>query len=396
MATMEKNNTDPETNEQTTVPEETNQVNEESTEQLEAPGESSAQVVQVKKQSGGGLSLLFSLLALGATGYLYYQQWQSSATPKASNLSGQLQPLADANQVLATDLTNLNVDVKQLNGELTTLRQQVQDLAAQLAQRPQPATVGPAEFDNSANMAALQALSQQLTAQQSRIEQLQQQLAAQLNQAPATSQSQPLSTVDHGLLWDQQAALLALDQVSLWVTGNQPDKARQVVNDFVTQPPTDAQIAGLMTALNQTLQTVNEPDVQGLRQQLAALKQAVEQLRLASNEAVSTEAKWYEQLISVKKIAEDQSTVQSSLQLMTLKANLTQLLNQAEWSLLMHDQSGWQNHLSEARQLLEQKLPAAQHILEQLGDLAAQQVSVIWPDELNLPALKTTIKGLQP
>jgi hypothetical protein len=366
-----------------------------SDEVVEAPTD--PEPVREVQKRGGGLSLLVALIALGGTGYLYYQQWQNPPAAAQDSAGEQLQPLKDADAVLETRLNNIKVDVDRLLAEMAVANQQLQSQASQLAQGVTDSNISEQPvFDNSANQAALDQLNEQLSSQARRISQLQQQLTAQQNTPVQTVGDVAMPVPDHTLFWQQQAAMGVLDQVALAKLSGQPAVAQQVVAEYLSTDDLPSDISALMRELNSALNSIQQPDVVALKQQLNGIRQAIDGISLVTkSEEPAAERSWYERFISVKKIDAGEGPATSTLALMSLKAELRQLLQQAEWSLTMQDQTGWEHQLAAVLERLQAELPGQQAVISQVQALRAEPVTVDWPDAIDLSAMKATIQGLE-
>jgi uncharacterized protein HemX len=279
---------------------------------------------------------------------------------------------------------------------MATTNQQLKTQASQLAQGVSENTANEQPvFDNRANQAALDQLNEQLNSQARRISQLQQQLTAQQNTPVQTVGDVAIPVPDHTLFWQQQAAMGVLDQVALAKLSGQPAVAQQLVAEYLSTDDLPSDISALMRELNSALNSIQQPDVAALKQQLNGIRQAIDGISLViKSEEPAAERSWYERFISVKKIDASEGPAMSTLALMSLKAELRQLLQQAEWSLTMQDQTGWQQQLAAVLERIQAELPGQQAVISQVQALRAESVTVDWPDAIDLSAMKATIKGL--
>lgn len=350
----------------------------------------------VVRKSGGTFSLLLSLLALAAAGYALYLQWQSSE--KGTNDSDrmfeqQLQQLGDehADSVAALEtITKANENLRQQSAELavkiTNLDNQLQQIKVA---GDSDANVSQAQlFDNSANEVALRQLTLQLQSQEILINQLQSQLESQANE-PMVSQGMVVEQ-------DQVQKALAvkvLNQAETLVELHDFETAGAVLQNFLLvtklDPTWQVQIKQLADALAQT----EQPDLVAMQQTLKNLDGTVNEIQLET-EATTDETSWYHRFVSVKKISDD-SAIASSAALVDLKLAIKRQLYLAQLMLSLQDQSGWENSLNQAAELLQDNLPEQTQLLNKLNTLAQQSLLPVVPSEFDTAGLIAQLNGLR-
>ncbi len=339
----------------------------------------------VVKKSGGALSLLLSIVALGVAGYLFYQDWQGSdSTTTSASVLPEIQQLQQANQSLAAQLSQAKSETQQLKEQLTSLQQSLSEVRELAGQKSVQTSV----FDNSENERLLQQLAQQLADQAQSTSALQRQITS----LPTDAGMQQLSPEMLIQLQNAAAAQTLLTTQTLLDTG-QVAAAGQGLDRYLQTANLGTNLGQRLQRLSERIQMINVPDAEPLRQELQALSLAVKGLELPTVET-DDDSQWYDRFISVKKISDD-SALNSSVQLMELKVQLDRLLYQAGLNLTMQQQEGWQSSLHQAANLLQQQLPQ-QALVKQLNDLASEQVRVVVPADLGIGALVNELKGTNP
>lgn len=363
---------------------------EESAEENQSEMQPEASSVQVKR-AGGGLSLLLSMLALAATAYLYYQNWQNNKQVSDQPSSLSTQQLSDTLAVLQTDLSNTQVDVKNLSQKLADNQQQIQHQLNELLTEPANPRQATDEmavtevFDNSSNEQAIDQLKLQM-AQQS-------QLLATLNSKLNQSATPVLTdTTEQNEVWQQRAAVDLLIKSQVLIETQQWDAAIHAIDNFVSNQPLSSTTANALQQLNRQLKQLEQPELSQLRMKLSAVTEAVSELQLAVEDKPEETGPWYKNLITVKKIADEQA-VNSSVALLALKTELKQILYQAGLYLTLQDQSGWTQALQSVKTKLNENMPKHKELINQVAQLANEQVVVVPPEGLNIQALINQIKG---
>ncbi|MCX7552379.1 hypothetical protein OS175_00690 [Marinicella sp. S1101] len=350
----------------------------------------------VVKKSGGTFSLLLSLVALAAAGYALYLQWQAAENEAGESnrlIATQLQQLeaeqASAVAALQT-VQNTNENLRQQSTELATkvsslerLTQQLQDAGMSGAQLSEEKL-----FDNSANEVALRQLTLQLQNQEILINQLQSQLNSQVDE-PATSQD---GVVDQDQL-QRALAVKALNQAETLVELHDIETATVVLENFLLATKLDTSWQIKLKQLVDALARTEQPDIQAMQQTLKGLDGAVNQIQLQT-ETAAAEGNWYDRFVSVKKISDD-SSITSSAALVELKLSIKRQLYLAHLMLSLQDQSGWQNSLMQAAELITDNFPEQTQLANEIKTLAQLSLLPKVPKEFDTQALIAQLNGLR-
>ncbi|VAW45715.1 hypothetical protein MNBD_GAMMA02-311, partial [hydrothermal vent metagenome] len=277
----------------------------------------------VAKRSSSGLSLLMSLLALAGVGYLFYKDWQNNGQATNTSVSPALiQQLKDSDQVLSTDLQNVQVDinrVKQQTTQITDIEQQLKQLSDQFVglENSQQNTLqstkqdgADSQFDNSSNELALARLQQQITNQAQTITELQSTPAV----VAGTQSSAPGMLSDTYEQIEKNAAIQVLLTTDVLLSTHRLPQAIAALDNYLKVSGLKSVDKNKLLHLQSELQQIKQPDLEQIDQQLQALKSSVHALQVSTQAAAKDEPKWYERFVSVKKI-ETESSISSTAQM---------------------------------------------------------------------------------
>ncbi len=246
-------------------------------------------------------------------------------------------------------------------------------------------------FDNSDNETSIDQLTNQLNAQSLLINQLQTQIQSQLSAAQATS----AEVLPENNQWRQKRlAIDVLHKTMLLLDAQRLSLAVQALDDFLSFTEIDAVSKRPLVQLSRQLKEVDVPDTKALKQQLTTLKAAVDELQLNTAAEPIEEGSWYSQLITVKKIADDEA-INSTAKLLEFKLELKQALLQAGLFLTLNDQLGWSDSLIDAAHLMKAQMPGQHDMLEQLQQLSEQAVAIQLPGNINIQFMIDELKGLR-
>ena len=354
-----------------------------------------AQPVVVKKSSAV-LSLMLSLLALAGVGYLSYKDWQNSkqTTNKAAS-PAVIQQLQDSDQVLSTDLQNLQVDINQVKQQTAAVEQQLKQLTEQLtglkgSQQESNLLGTDNQFDNSGNETLLAELQQQITEQAVTIKNLQTITTSAVNMQTGAFDKQ--TATDDQI--EKNAAIQVLLTTDVLLTTHRLPQAISTLDNYLKVSSLKAVEKNKIIRLVNQLQQIDAPDVELIEQQLQGLKSTVNDLQVATQKAASDAPKWYERFVSVKKI-ETENSISSTAQMVAFKTELNRLLYQAQLYLMLNDQNGWQSSLNAAMQWVKDELPENNELAAGIAALANQQVVADIPNQVNITTVIEDLKGLR-
>lgn len=350
--------------------------------------ESSNQAPVVIKKSGGFLTTLLALLALGLAVFNFYQQWREPAHQEPNvdleEIKRQLQTLTQAAEANSSE-------VKKNKNAFSSVLKQANELADQVSQlQNQPVSVSenPAPiFDNSANETALQQLNKQLNQQKNLITQLQ----TELNKQPNNIAHEE-GLLDETALQKSMAAK-ALMQAQMMVDVNNLDAAISGLERLVLTTGLEPKWTSKINRLINTLKNVNQPDLTNLRHQLNQLNLMVDDVELTTVKP-ETESKWYDRFVSIKKIDDDAQVV-STAALIELKSMIKRKLYEAQLFLNLQQQSGWELSLSEAQQLVDKNLPAQTALSNAITALSKSKVLAVVPNSFDTQAIIDELNGLR-
>jgi|GEM_PF-2438142 len=351
----------------------------------------------VEKKSGGGFSLLLSLLALCGTAYLYYLNWNQSTIDESKINPDVIKTLQDRDKILGADLSNAQVDLATLTEQISVLQTAMKKQLTQVQSQADGEVLNTATqveaFDNSENEQSIDDLTTQLNQQAQTIAQLQSQIQNQLtaiqSQVPAQER---LPEGDD--LRASRLAVAELNKILLLLDTQRLPLAIQSLDAFLSVTEIKPMYKRQLGQLSQELKGVAVPDIDGLKQQLRSLQVAVDELALNTTAEPKAEDSWYSQLITVKKIASDE-VINSTATLLEFKAELKQNLFQASLFLTYNDQLGWTNSLNEAVNLMTEQMPSQKKMMQQLEQLSTQAVAIELPNQIDIQSLIDELKGLR-
>lgn len=347
----------------------------------------------VVKKSGGGFALFLALIALGLSGYLFYKDWLANADETNHDAANDvLQQLNAQKSLSAKTSQQLQQQIDQLTQTLSQIETNLNDLKTELATNTnEPSTVlgQPVTFDNSSNEAAIQTLKEQIADQNETLKSLQKQLATQ----PANVAAFEANPNQFDEL-QKNAAIQSLVSAQTLLNSGHIEMAASTLEYFLQSSTIDSDyLRKIQNKINQINQ-IKQPDSNQLSQELSAIGTAIKDLTLPTKNTEETESSWYDRFISVKKIDEGDH-VDSSFELLSLKAELSNRLNAVKLLLTLKDQQGWQHALNQAAELLQQNMPQQQAMINQLQKLAGEPIAAIVPENLALMSLVDELKGMR-
>lgn len=350
------------------------------------------------KKSAAKLSLLLSLLAVAAVAYLYYQDWQSKQQQTSDVISPEaVQKLQDSDQRLNTEVQNLQNDInqiKQQNTDIETLKQQLEQLTAQFNafknQQQQNSSAGSeSTFDNSQHESELAEIKLQLRNQARLIAGLQ---ATPSNDQATETKAEELRAEAYEQI-TKNAATQVLLTTDVLLSTHHVTQAIDALDGYLKVSSLKPVDKNKLLQLLSQLQQIELPDHAQISQQLQALKSTVNALQITTQQSTDEAPKWYERLVSVKKI-ETESSISSTAQLVSFKTELNRLLYQANLYLMLHDQSGWRSSLKAAVQWVNDEMPEQPELVDSITALMNQSVVAEIPSQVDVSALIAALNRL--
>ena len=365
---------------------------------------------KVVKKSSGALSILLSLLALTGVGYLFYKDWQNSNTEVSLP---KIQQLTEDNELLNTGIERISADVSKLKlqtAKINANEVQLQKLSEQFSayQSNQSNTEESAiintetsgnhtgmniekKFDNSENERALLQLQQQLTQQAQVISELQSRPELPLTNSVVAHDS---SKDDNFEKIETNTAVQILLATDMLVNTHRIPQAITTLDNYLKTSGLKNENKNKIQRVLDQLMQVEEPNIKAIDQQLQALKTTINNLQIPTQEKSAEESQWYEKFVSVKKIATD-SSLNSTAKLVAFKTELSRLLYQARLYLMLNDQDGWQNSLSEAESWVKVEMPENSDLADRIKALGNQIVVAQIPSQINITTLIDQLSGLR-
>ncbi len=357
----------------------------------------------------GFLAFILSLTALTISGYLYYLQYyttsdtngneelQSSISGLKTNTEKQISQL---NQLIAKtqqESNQINTQFKALqaqveqesnsedsisNGESTTqtteafddsvIRQQITELEEKLAAQDKLIEQLQTRLDNSnsQNNQSLQQLSSDLKVQ----------LAKQTNNLPVISGSDSSKSLAKSLLHEAYRQLNINGNVAR--TQELLSKTTKQLSNLTGLRY--GHLANELAGFSQQLDNIKQPDVYLLKTQINELSQQTGQLSFVQAEEVKQESKdtsWYKNLISIKKVDENQSPKLSLSEQITIKNVISNHYQMLQLALMSNNQPLWLSEIEQLQNLLNLHFAdSAQEINTQLTELQSTDINPKLPD----------------
>ncbi|MEZ5472746.1 MAG: hypothetical protein R3E90_13325 [Marinicella sp.] len=341
----------------------------------------------VVKKSGGGFTLLIALLALGLSGYLFYQDWRKNGGLNLQdNGAESLQQLRDETLKATQNINKLErqiAELKQTHAKLNASLNEVKNHLTEQSSSDQQVSA----FDNTDNEVALQRLQTQLNSQDKLIESLQSQLSNQPDiQTVGTLPNNGFDALE------KTRIIQSLTVAQTLLDASQPETALATLNNLQQSTGVSFDYRFELQNIIKQLEQLKHPDIASLKSRLEAAKKYLSDIQLpTTTDSETSESKWYERFISVKKI-EETSGVDSTFDLLAIKAQLSHQLQTAELLLNLKDQTGWQQSLLQAADLIKEKLPQQLNLAANLQQLAAESINAKVPKNLGLMALVDELK----
>jgi len=348
---------------------------------------------------------MISLLALAGVAYLLFKDWQDNKQTNDTLISpAAIQQLKDSNQVLSTDIKNIQVEVKrveQKTAQISGFEQKILQLSNQITeienlsndaiennQSGLKAANNP--FDNSDNERALAVLQKQIADQAKVISDL---------------QSVPLATAEkqviaHDLLSDnhdqieKNAAIQVLLKTDVLLMTHRLPQAIVALNNYLKVSGLKPADKNKISRLLDQLKKIDQPDLKNINQQLMVLKSTINDLQVPTETLSNDESKWYDSFVSVKKI-DTENNINSTAQMVAFKTELNRMVYQAQLFLMLSDQSGWRSSLKAAAQLIVKEMPENNELAADIKALSEQFVVAVIPQQVSITTLVDQLKGLR-
>lgn len=343
----------------------------------------------------GKLALVLSLVALGGSGYLYWQSMQTKQQNQAA--------FDDTIKSLKTDVSNAVSETKE---QLATARSSVDAQVKQV----------------NSNLNALQSAS---TQEKQSIAELQERLTQSIQQVMAkqsnTRKDWLLAEVEYLLRLANQRILMENTSVGALALLKSADKILKETDDVSIYAVRKALASDIAS-----LEAVPTFDLEGSYLKLAALNEQVDNLRILpltdknklpslieeiTPESVSEswtqglKESWakatdkLEKLVVIQHRDEQVEPLMSPEQTYYLQQNLHLMLEQAQLALLQKEQNMFDKSLAKAEQWVstyfDQKDPTTQALLRGLGEIKTLQISPELPNiSSSLSSLKSYLQQM--
>lgn len=340
----------------------------------------------IVKKSGGGLATLLSLLALALSGYLFYLNWLQGRQNQPDNSIDAIKQVQDKNSQIENNIKNLQQQVDALKKADTEIRQSLSSMSAQLANSNSNENQTN-EFDNTDNEVAIQRIQTQLTSQAQLLATIQSQLAA-----PAYIQTVGDLPQNNFDALHTSRVIQTLTMAQTLLDNNQITPALSALENLQQTAPAGFDHHNQLQSIINATKQIPQPDLSSLKQRVVTLNTDIQNIQLpVTQKTEEAESKWYENFISVKKIDPNQG-LDSTFDLLSMKSQLSHLLQSAQFSLDLQVEDAWQQSLTDASDLLKNKLPEQQNLIQELKRLAAEPIKATVPENLGIITLVIDLK----
>ncbi len=355
------------------------------------------------------LAFILSLAALTISGYLYYlQYYTTSDTSGNEELKSSISSLKTNTEKQISQLNQLIAKTQQANNQLNTQFKTLQTQVEQERNSEDSSSNGESitqtaeVFDDSVIQQQITGLEEKLAAQDKLIEQLQTrldnsnsqnnqslqqlssdlklQLAKQTNNLPVVSGSDSSKSLANSLLQEAYRQLNINGNVAR--TQELLGKATKQLSNL-----TGLRYGRLVNELedfSQQLDNIKQPDVELLKVQINDLSEQTGQLSFVQAEDVKQESKdtsWYKNLISIKKVDENQSPKLSLSEQITIKNVISNHYQMLQLALMSNNQQLWLSEIEQLQNLLNLHFAdSAQEINTQLTELQGIDINPKLPD----------------
>ncbi|MCF6319271.1 MAG: uroporphyrinogen-III C-methyltransferase [Proteobacteria bacterium] len=358
----------------------------------------------------GSLTFVLSLTALAISGYVFYLQYYTAPDTNGNEeLKSSVLNLENNTEKQISQLNQLLTKVQQENNELSA---QFKALQAQIEQgitnsedsnsSGEPATQTAEVFDDSLIKQQINDLEGKLTVQDKLIEQLQTGLN---NSNSQNSQSlQQLSLELKSQLASQTSTLPVLPE-----SDNSKSLAKSLLQEAYRQLNINGNVARTQELLSKTtkqlsnltglryghlanelkkfsqqLDNIEQPDVGSLKAKINDLSEQTGLLNFVQAEDVrqkSNDSSWYKNLISIKKIDQNQSPKLSMSEQITIKNVISNHYQMLQLALMSSNQQLWLSEIEQLQSLLNLHFTdSAQEINTQLTELQGIGINPKLPD----------------
>ena len=362
------------------------------------------------------LAFVFSLAALVLSGYHYYLN-QFKPTVDLTNTDIELLK----SSIVALEKKS-SQQFRQLNDLLAQSKQNNQELSSQLATlqdkvEQTPITLDTEQanesFDDSVLNQQVANLQNKLNQQNKLIELLQTDLNSSKTQY---SQSLVKLTLDLQSQISQQSTVLPLvsdvdngkslagsllqeSYVQLNINGNVV-KAQELLDKTIDhlselEGLRYSRLATELDSFSQQLKTIEQPEIEELKNEIKTLTKSTAQLSFFDAETVNEEGKnssWYENLISIKKVDDNKQPKLSKSEQATIHNVIRSHYQMLNLALMSNNQSLWNSEIERIQSLLELHFADnAQEINKQLIALKNTDINPVLP---NLEAYLKQFKAI--
>jgi len=367
----------------------------------EIESQEEAEPIVVKKGSFMGfLTFIFSVTALGLSGYMYYVQYyhyQPTTTVDQSDFW--MKALSDAKK-------NSQLETDKLNQQLASLRSNNLELIGKIKTIEESASSNQTSsvefFDDSELKQQIVDLQHKISSQNQIVQELQNKLNASNTQnslsleklsadiqSTINNQSTNVPVVSEASQTKAIAgSLLQEAYIQLNINGNKI-KAQDLLKQTISQL---AELTGLrygrlaneLETVNQQLANIEQPDIELLQSQIKQLSKATSKLEFVHGQATqkqNQDSSWFDNLITIKKIDKNQPSKLSKSEQITIGNVISNHYQMLQMALISRNQELWLSEIVQIQKLLSSHFADnANDIKQQLTELASIELKPKLPN----------------
>lgn len=372
-------------------------------EMIEAETPEPEEIHPTVKRKGSFLSFMafvFSLAALGLSGYMYYTQHylaESQNTEKPWQ-----QPLTQ----LQSQIKNNTDKVEGLKAKISamkTVNQSISDQLTSVKNTNSTENTGTQVYDDSqlkANIVNLQSHLTEQNKQLSAINQQQDQALAQFKQRYEQEKSKQFGIVESTIDPVQKQKTITQDLISAYLLAAHKDLnissnvklATKNLSKAVSKLKelSDSKFLSLIEELNNTSSELNatqKVDVFGLNRGIDALQSSVNKLSFATApESQEKQASsWYDNLVKIKKIDDKEQKLLTQSEQAAIRQTLRLHFDLLRSALISQNMGLWISEIEALSTLIKKNFAETQDILQdailtQLNELKYNNINPTFPD----------------
>ena len=343
------------------------------------------------------ITFLLSICALAVSGYLFYLQ--QYAEPTENKDQPWQTPLAAIDNKLTQQLTGFSQ-------QLTSIKHSNEQLILQLEslqKKAQTPISSLEKFDDSSIKQQILSMETQLQTQNKQLSELQnnlstskQQQKQSIQQLMENIQSKQTTPADsspqekkNNYAYDMAESLLQAAHIQLNINGNIAktqdllNKAQEQLQQLSTTEHVN--LAHELQTVSSALSHSGSTDTVQLNKQIDEISATTSQLKFSQDRGTDNnkqqEASWYDKLITIRKIDDNQRPMLSNDEQNTILQTLNSHYHMLKIALMSNNQTLWLDEINQIQNLLQLHFTEnSKNIMVQLATLKAIDINPVFPD----------------